>query len=117
MVAAWEAAAQIDVSQEGATIVLSFRGELDIEARESFESIVLAAIPTTHEVILDLGELTFCDSSGLSLLIAATDKAAAERTVLRFRNVHPTVRRVFRVTGLDEVLDILDEPSGGDCGR
>jgi anti-sigma B factor antagonist len=110
MVAAWDAAAQIDVSQEGVTIVLSFRGELDIEARDSFESVVLAAIPTAQAVILDLGDLTFCDSSGLALFITATEKAAEEGTVLTFRNVHPTVERVFRITGLDQVLDIAEEP-------
>ena len=108
MATAWQTPVWIDVSQEPGTLILSLRGELDTLSRDTFESAVMAAIPTAYAVVLDLGGLTFCDSTGLAMFLAAAEKAAASETTLTFRNVHPTVWRLFQISGIDHVLDITE---------
>jgi anti-sigma B factor antagonist len=96
----------IVVSQSTGTLILHLRGELDLASREIFEPAIMAAIPTAYAVVLDLSELTFCDSNGLSMFVAAHEKAAGNGTELTLRNLQPAVRRVFLVAGLDRRFKI-----------
>lgn len=60
-------------------------------------------------MILDLGDLKFCDSSGVALFVAANEKAKAVGTTLKLGNLNPAVSRVFGITGIDRVLDITEQ--------
>ena len=98
----------IEVSESGTALVLRIVGELDAASRNSIEPALLAAIVSAESVIVDLGELTFCDSSGVAMFIAAHQKASAEGTTLAVRNVLRPVRRVFEITSLDTVINLID---------
>jgi len=108
MTTAFERAAWVDVSQDTGTLILRLCGELDVASRDVIEPAVLAAIPTAYTVILDLSDLTFCDSSGLTMFLAAKETAEAEGTTLRLRNPRPNVARVLQISGVDQVLDIRE---------
>jgi anti-sigma B factor antagonist len=108
MTTAFERAAWVDVSQDTGTLILRLCGELDVASRDVIEPAVLAAIPTAYTVILDLSDLTFCDSSGLTMFLAAKEMAEAEGTTLRLRNPRPNVARVLEISGVDQVLDIRE---------
>ncbi len=81
-------------------------GELDTASRDPIERAVLAAVVSTSAVTLDLAELTFCDSNGVAMLVAAHEKATAEGTTLTIRNAQPNVRRVFEITGLATLIEM-----------
>ncbi len=100
--------AWVEVSQDGGTLILRLCGELDRASREVIEPAVLAAIPTAYAVILDLGDLSFCDSSGVAMFLAAREKAEAEGTALTLGNLRANVARVFAVSGVDQVLAITE---------
>ena len=51
-------------------------------------------------VVVDLSELTFMDSSGITALVKARNRMAEEGNDLIFTRPHPIVRRVLEVTGL-----------------
>jgi anti-anti-sigma factor len=55
---------------------------------------------------LDLGEVSFLDSSGLSVLLGAHKHAAGREVRLMLSELPRHVERTLSVTGLDEVLDI-----------
>jgi anti-sigma B factor antagonist len=67
----------------------------------------MAAIATGGSVIIDLAELTFCDSHGVAMFIAAHEKATAEGTALAVRHVLPPVRRIFAITNLDGLIELI----------
>jgi anti-anti-sigma factor len=52
------------------------------------------------ETVLDLGGVSFVDSSGLHALV----RARSDRPALRIENVAPNVRRVFDLAGVTGVL-------------
>jgi len=98
----------IEVSGQGATLVLRIGGELDTASCKVIEPTIATAIATASAVIIDLGELTFCDSSGVGLFIATNTKAVAAGTALSIRNVRPPVRRIFQITNLDAVIELVE---------
>jgi anti-sigma B factor antagonist len=96
----------IDVSEPDETLVLRIGGELDTGSRNSIEPAITAAILSARAVVLDLEELTFCDSNGIAMFLTLHERSQAEGTVLVVRNVQPQVRRVFEITCTDVVLGL-----------
>ena len=99
----------IELSERGATLVLRIGGELDAATRTAMEPTVAAAIASAGSVLLDLSELTFCDSSGIAMFIDVHKQALANGTGLAIRRPHPAVRRVIEITGLNALIPIEDQ--------
>ena len=55
-------------------------------------------------VVVDLSELTFMDSSGITALVKARNRMADEGNELILTRPHPIVRRALEVTGLTSWL-------------
>ncbi|CAN3985484.1 STAS domain-containing protein [Kitasatospora purpeofusca] len=94
-------------------------GDLDIEtlapAAEALGTLV-AQGPGAGAVVIDLGGVGFCDSSGLNVLLRT--RIAAERggLELRLAAVPPSVMRVFDLTGAGAVFSIHDSVAGALAG-
>jgi anti-sigma B factor antagonist len=83
--------------------VVTITGELDLMSAEKARPVVLEAL---HQpiVVLDLSGCTFCDSSGLRLILTAVHQAAKSGHEFRIAHVRPEVARSFALIGLDAVL-------------
>jgi anti-anti-sigma factor len=57
-------------------------------------------------VVLDMGGLELIDSTGLGLLIRASDQFQQVRTSLRLRDAPPAIMRLLRLTSLDKRLTL-----------
>jgi anti-anti-sigma factor len=90
-------------------------GELDLASAEELESSLHQLESGQPDLlVLDLRELDFMDSTGLRTVIAA-DARARERGA-RLIVVRPPeeVDRVFRLTRMDQHLELVDEPPTSD---
>ena len=61
------------------------------------------------KLILDLGEVNFMDSSGLSVLVSAFKAARARRGDVALLKLSPTVRSLIELTRLQQVFAIFDD--------
>ena len=94
---------------DGVRIVLT--GELDISTAPRVEDELRRVEEGRPAVILlDLRELEFMDSTGLRVIVSADGRAREEDRVLRLVRGPEAVQRIFRVTRLDERLEIGDDP-------
>lgn len=84
--------------------VIRVRGELDIESAPDLEGVLLRSRPAGQRVVLDLAELKFMDSTGLRVLLRAREAADEGRWEINLRNVPPTIRRLFDMTGVQAAL-------------
>jgi anti-anti-sigma factor len=84
--------------------VIRLRGELDIESTPDLERVLLRTRPAGQRVVLDLAELKFMDSTGLRVLLRARAAADQGRWEINLRNVPPTIRRLFDMTGVQAAL-------------
>jgi anti-anti-sigma factor len=92
-----------DAGSDGERII-RLRGELDIESAPDLERVLLRPRPARQRVVLDLGELKFMDSTGLRVLLRARVAADEGRWEIKLRNVPPTIRRLFDMTGVHAAL-------------
>jgi len=63
-------------------------------------------IDLSGDVVIDIGLLTFIDSSGLSLLVTFHKHVRSLGATLIVTDPTPMARRLFEITGLDRVLTI-----------
>jgi anti-sigma B factor antagonist len=54
-------------------------------------------------------ETTFCDSSGMTAIVTAYQQAVAGGTDMRLVIKHPAARRVFELSGIDNVISIYPD--------
>lgn len=59
-------------------------------------------------IVIDLTQLTFCDSLGLGTLVVLSRTARNQQTYLLLRNPSPFFSRMLDVTGVREGLNIAD---------
>ena len=80
-------------------------GELDIATAPELVEILARLRHHHHPVVVDLAEVTFMDSTGLTTLMDA--QLAAQRNGWSFsvRRPSPAVRRVFDLAGVHSLLD------------
>lgn len=99
---------QIDVSSaEGDVKVVALRGELDFDGAPAFaRALEELRADGEREVIVDLSELTFIDSSGISVLVGAARAATAEQGTLVVAAPTPHVQRVFDIVSLSELVAV-----------
>ncbi|MDX6222204.1 MAG: anti-sigma factor antagonist [Frankiales bacterium] len=97
----------VDTAQHGPFTVVCVAGEIDIatvpDLRDALETALHQNDP---RVILDLTGVSFCDSSGLALLVA-TRRRLPDGAPLRLVGAQPMVARVFQLTGLTQVFPLF----------
>ena len=87
----------------------SVAGELDASTSPSL-SAAFADLPAGPDRIeLDLGELTFIDSSGLRVLIALHDQVIADGRTLVVSSASNPVRRLLEITGLEAMFGLTGD--------
>jgi anti-anti-sigma factor len=88
------------------------RGEIDIAAAPKLRADLDAEVaPGGADLVVDCSELTFIDSSGLSVLLAVLRELQESGHALRLARTSNAIARVIQVAGLTETLG-LDDPSG-----
>ena len=93
-------------------LVLS--GELDLASAEELESKLKQLESSEPQLLmLDLRELEFMDSTGLRAVIAADARARERGARLVVIRAPDEVDRVFRLTRMDQHLELVDEPPSG----
>jgi anti-sigma B factor antagonist len=102
---------RVDVRQEKGGTVIAVSGELDLASSPAFEAELDRVFGSDEPVvILDLRQLDFMDSTGLSVLIRAHQTAENADRRLWLVKGPPQVQRLLTLTGVGERLDLVDSP-------
>lgn len=94
------------ITRAADTVVVSPSGDIDMKAAPELRQVLqrAVAVPEVRQIEVDMGQVTFLDSSGLGVLVASY-RAAEERGIsLRLRELRPMVRMVLEVTNLVDLL-------------
>ena len=93
----------IDVVDQPHGCLATLRGEFDLVATETVRSTLNPHLD--GDVMVDLRQVTFMDSSGLSCLLQLRTDAAQRGGPLVVTDVSAVVRRLFELSGIaDELL-------------
>ncbi len=101
----------LTTSQEQEAVRVSLAGELDLSSALTFDE-ELRRIEDESDpdpLVLDLDGLKFLDSTGLRLIVSAHQRALKAGRRLVIVHATETVRRIFRLTGMLDRLDVVED--------
>ncbi len=94
----------VDIRPDAA-VVVRLAGRLDLASAAQLKQQLTRVIAEGHRrLVVDLGEVTFIDSSGLGALIAGLKAARFQHGDLRIARPAEQARLVLELTTLDRVL-------------
>jgi anti-sigma B factor antagonist len=95
----------INRRDEAGGVVLALSGELDVVSAPELELCLNEVMADPHaRVVLDLSDLTFVDSAGVSVLIKARQDAELNGRTLVLARPTEQAHRVFALVGLADWL-------------
>jgi anti-anti-sigma factor len=102
---------RVEVRSEGSAAVIVVSGELDLASGPALENELARVSASGAElVVLDLRELQFMDSTGLSILVKANQRAVEEGRRFGLVRGSPQVQRLLDLTGVAERLTMVNSP-------
>jgi anti-sigma B factor antagonist len=103
---------KFEVTQNGANATLKLKEKkLDSSiAPELKGEFLLLCKPKVEQLVIDLADVEFCDSSGLSALLIADRKMKEHGGGVVLRHVHKKVMSLLKISMLDRIFSI-EEPS------
>ncbi len=100
----------MDVTREqpdGETVLLAVAGNIDIYTSPELRGELKVALDArAPRIVVDLGQVTFVDSSGLATLIEGLQKVNEYSGKLVLCSLAKTVLGVFQLSNLDSLFDI-----------
>ena len=98
---------------ENGRLTVALTGEIDHHCAKSYIDAILAKIEayTPHTCILDFGEVSFMDSSGIAVVINALRNMTQIEGKLILTGICAQPMRVFRASGIDKLVEIKEAVS------
>jgi len=98
---------------EDGTLTAHLCGEVDHHAarrlREDIDRELLVVKPTV--LVLDFSGVGFMDSSGIALIIGRYELCRTLGCYLRLGGVSQTLRKIFRISGIERLSGVVIEPT------
>jgi anti-anti-sigma factor len=98
----------MDVKQEqcAESVIIHMAGRFDFDSRKTFKEAMDQAIKEGMPVILDLGQISFVDSSALGLLVIAHQNFKNKKILFCLVNPQTYVRQVLDLANIAKMIPI-----------
>jgi anti-anti-sigma factor len=99
---------EIEVQSSDERTLVTLSGELDAStATFLYDKLSDLEVDNVQHVVLDLAQVTFMDSTGLGVIMTEHKRLQHSKGNLTIFAPPSSVRRLFEITGLDGVLDVV----------
>ena len=93
--------------KDGATIV-ALSGDVDLQTSPAVRQGLLECLETHDQVLVDMSQVNYIDSSGVASLVEAFQVSRKKGTSFALACVSPAAMRVLNLARLDKVFSIFE---------
>ena len=86
--------------------IVHLSGEIDMDVTEKAKEAIFPHIDSGKEVHLNLSNVQYMDSSGISVLIESHQKALEKNTKVIIKDVSKSVLKVIMMAKLEQILNL-----------
>ena len=94
------------VTEEGNIATVHLDGEIDMDVTEKAKEVIFPVIDSGKEVHLNLSQVQYMDSSGISVLIESHQRALEKNTKVIIKDVSKSVLKVIMMAKLEQILNL-----------
>jgi anti-sigma B factor antagonist len=99
----------VETEERGSVFRIALRGELDVSTAPRFNAVLSdPRVRRCRTVVIDLRELTFMDSTGLSAVLVGEMHARTNGQRFTIVQGPRHVQELFRLTGVDHFLEVVE---------
>ena len=95
-----------EVKEEGNISTVYLNGEIDMDVTEKAKEVILPLVEAKKEVHLNLKDVQYMDSSGISVLIESHQKAEEVGTKVTLKEISKSVLKVIMMAKLEQILNL-----------
>ena len=94
------------VTEDGNLATIHLDGEIDMDVTEKAKEVIFPHIEAGKEVHLNLSNVQYMDSSGISVLIESHQKATELGTKVILKEISKSVLKVIMMAKLEQILNL-----------
>lgn len=99
-----------DIDHRDGWTLVTLAGQLDIATAVDLRQVLVEAqFSEDHRLLVDLDGVEFIDAMGFGILLEARKRAHTHDGRLVVRATTERIRRELRLTGLDQVLEVVED--------
>ena len=93
-------------SEESNVSTVFLNGEIDMDVTDKAKEVIFPIIESGKEVHINLKDVTYMDSSGISVLIESHQKALEKKTKVVLKEISKSVLKVIMMAKLEQILNL-----------
>ena len=102
------------VHDEAGITILDLSGEIDVGQAPKLREVLMELLENNEgRLLIDMSDVVYIDSAGLSVLIAANRKAQNLSGMFGLSNPQKPVQQVFKLTRMNKVFQIFPTVAEG----
>ena len=94
------------VTEENNVSTVFLDGEIDMDVTEKAKEVIMPLIESGKEVHINLNNVQYMDSSGISILIESHQKANELGTKVILKDISKSVLKVIMMAKLEQIINI-----------
>ena len=94
------------VDEKNNISTVSLNGEIDMDVTDKAKEVIFPLIESGKEVHINLKDVAYMDSSGISVLIESHQKALEKKTKVTLKEISKPVLKVIMMAKLEQILNL-----------
>jgi anti-anti-sigma factor len=94
------------VTEENNISTVFLNGEIDMDVTDKAKDVILPLVEAGKEVHINLKDVEYMDSSGISVLIESHQKAMELGTKVTLKEISKSVLKVIMMAKLEQILNL-----------
>lgn len=95
---------EIKIDDDIQTVKLT--GDLDVYSEEDFKEFIEEKIDVNKDLVFDLKDLDYLDSTGLGMFMLIYNKQKENGKSVKIINTKENIKKLFKITDLSDLFDM-----------
>jgi anti-anti-sigma factor len=94
------------LSADGKVLTIAINGRFDFSAHQAFRDSYEKLSPTPAEIVVDMVDTTYLDSSALGMLLLLRDHAGGDNSNIKLQNCNEDIRKILTISNFEQLFTI-----------